>query len=155
MSDSNRPITPLRQRMIDDMNMRKFTKGTQRGYIRAIYEFTRFLGASPDTTTADDLRDYQLYLVNEGVSGTTINSRISGLKFFFGITLDQPDLTRKMQPLRTQRKLINVLSPNEVKRLIESAPGMKYKVALSLAYGAGLRAGEVVRLKVTDPAWQD
>lgn len=150
MSDSNRPISPLRQRMIDDMTLRKLTQGTQRGYIRAVKQLTRFLGRSPDTATADDLRDYQLHMVNEGLAGGNINSNITALKFFFGVTLDQPDITRKMKPVRVHRKLLLVLIPGDVKRLIESAPGMKYKVAFSVAYGAGLRAGEVVRLKVTD-----
>lgn len=150
MSDSNRPISPLRQRMIDDMTLRKLTQGTQRGYIRAVKQLTRFLGRSPDTATADDLRDYQLHMVNEGLAGGNINSNITALKFFFGVTLDQPDITRKMKPVRVHRKLLSVFSPGDVKRLIESAPDMKYKIAFSVAYGAGLRAGEVVRLKVTD-----
>jgi len=150
MSDSTRPISPLRQRMIDDMTMRKLTTGTQRGYIRAVKQLTRFLGRSPGEATADDLRAYQLHMVNEGLAGGNINSNITALKFFFSVTLDQSDITRKMKPVRVHRKLMSVLSPGDVKRLIESAPGMKYKVAFSVAYGAGLRAGEVVRLKVAD-----
>ena len=104
MSDSTRPISPLRQRMIDDMTMRKLTTGTQRGYIRAVKQLTRFLGRSPGEATADDLRDYQLHMVNEGVAGGNINSNITALKFFFSVTLDQSDITRKMKPVRRNEK---------------------------------------------------
>jgi integrase/recombinase XerD len=150
MPHTTKTISPLRQRMIEDMTMRKLTPATQRGYIRAVKRLTRYLGRSPDTASADDLRLYQMHLGAEGMSDANINSNITALKFFFTVTLDQPDVTRKMHHLRVYRKLPNVLSPGDVKLLIEAAPKLKYKAALSVAYGAGLRAAEVCALRVTD-----
>ena len=90
MTQSTQDITALRQRMIDDMRMRKFAAKTQSHYIRAVIQFTRFLGASPDTATVEDLRRYQLHLVDRGTSPVSLNAAISGLKFFFEITLIVP-----------------------------------------------------------------
>ena len=150
MSQSTQTITALRQRMIDDMRMRKFSPKTQTGYIRAVRQFAGFLGASPDTATVEDLRRYQLHLVDRGTSPVSLNAAITGLKFFFEVTLGRADVMAKMQPLRVPRKLPVVLSSEEVARLIAAAGNVKYQVALSLAYGAGLRASEVSRLKVGD-----
>jgi len=143
-------ISPLRQRMIDDMRMRKFGAKTQSQYIRAVIQFTRFLGASPDTATVEDLRRYQLHLVDRGTSPVSLNAAISGLRFFFEITLDRADLMAKMHSVRIPRTLPVILSPEEVTRLIAGAENLKHQVALSIAYGAGLRASEVVGLKVGD-----
>lgn len=148
MTESN--ISPLRQRMIDDMTLRKLSPTTQLGYIRAVKRLTRFLGRSPDTATAEDLRLFQMHLVEQGVSSTTINATISGLRFFFEVTLDQPQMLRRMSPVRAPQKLPRVLSIEDVARLLKCAPNLKAKAALSVAYGAGLRAKEVVQLKVTD-----
>jgi site-specific recombinase XerD len=150
MSPSTQSTSELRQRMIDDMRMRKFAAKTQSHYIRAVIQFTRFLGASPDTATVEDLRRYQLHLVDRGTSPVSLNAAISGLKFFFEITLDRADLMAKMHSVRIPRTLPVILSPEEVTRLIASAETLKHQVALSVAYGAGLRASEVVSLKVGD-----
>lgn len=150
MTQTTRTVSALRQRMIDDMRMRKFAAKTQSQYIRAVSQFTRFLGASPDTATAEDLRRYQLHLVDHGTSPVSLNAAISGLKFFFEITLARAEAMAKMHSVRIPRTLPVILSPEEVTRLIASAENLKYQVALSLAYGAGLRASEVVSLKVTD-----
>ena len=150
MTQSTQDITALRQRMIDDMRMRKFAAKTQSQYIRAVIQFTRFLGASPDTATVEDLRRYQLHLVDRGTSPVSLNAAISGLKFFFEITLDRADLMAKMHSVRIPRTLPVILSPEEVTRLIAAAENLKHQVALSVAYGAGLRASEVVSLKVGD-----
>jgi integrase/recombinase XerD len=143
-------VSPLRQRMIDDMRMRKMGGKTQIGYIRAVRRFTAYLKRSPDTATADDLRRFQLHMVDTGTSPTTINGTLSGLKFFFDITLGRGELMVKMQPVPQPRKLPVVLSCEEVARLIAAAPNLKSQAALSVAYGAGLRANEVVSLKVSD-----
>ena len=143
-------ISPLRQRMIEDMRMRKLGDRTQDGYLRAVRYFTKYLGRSPDTATVEDLRNYQLYLVDHGVSPVSLNSAISGLKFFFNVTLDRPELMAKMQPVHLPRKLPVILSPEEVKRLIAAAGNLKHQTALALAYATGLRVSEVVSLKVTD-----
>ena len=97
MPDSN--ITPLRQRMIDDMSLRKLGEKTQTGYIRAVKRLTRHLGRAPDTATPEDLRLFQKHLVEQGVSSQTINATITGLRFFFEVTLDQPGALRRMSRL--------------------------------------------------------
>ncbi|MBK6744460.1 MAG: site-specific integrase [Hydrogenophilales bacterium] len=150
MSTTLHPISPLRQRMLDDMRMRKFGEKTQLDYVRAVRKFTQYLGRSPDTASIDDLRNYQLYLVDHGTSPYTLNSTISGLKFFFGVTLDRPEVMAKMQPVHLPRKLPVILSPDEVKRLIAAAGNLKHQTALALAYATGLRVSEVVSLKVGD-----
>jgi len=143
-------VSPLRQRMIDDMRMRKLDGKTQIHYIRAVRRLAAFLKRSPDTATAEELRRFQLHMVDTGTSPTTINGTLSGLKFFFDITLGRGELMVKMQPVQQSRKLPVVLSCEEVARLIAAAPNLKSQAALSVAYGAGLRASEVTSLKVTD-----
>lgn len=150
MTRKSHSISPLRQRMIDDMTMRKLSLKTQGTYIRAVRNFTRFLGRSPDTASAEDLRRYQLHMVSTGVSSITINATITGLRFLFEVTLERPETLKRMSPVQLERKLPTVLSVEEVTRLLQNAPGIKYQAALSVAYGAGLRASEVVGLKVTD-----
>jgi integrase/recombinase XerD len=147
---SEKPISPLRQRMLDDMNMRRFTLDTQRDYIRAVKKLAAFLGRSPDTATAEDLRAFQLHLTETGVQPPTINTTVTVLRFFFKVTLDRPEITRHLVFVYEPRKLPRVLSCEEVLRLLEAAPSPKHKAALSVAYGAGLRAMEVVALKVSD-----
>ena len=150
MDSSTQKITPLRQRMIEDMRMRKLADKTQSHYIRAVRQFAGFLGRSPDTASGEDLRRYQLHLVDRGTSPVSLNAAITGLKFFFEVTLDQGELIAKMQPVRVPRTLPVVLSREEVARLIAAAGNLKHQTALSVAYGAGLRASEVVALKVGD-----
>ena len=150
MTATTPAISPLRQRMIDDMRLRKLADKTQSHYLRAVRQFSLFLGHSPDRATIEDLRRYQLHLVDQGISAISLNAAIAGLKFFFDVTLDHPQLMRKMQSVRIPRTLPVVLSREEVARLIEAAGNIKYQTALSLAYGTGLRAGEVVALKVGD-----
>jgi integrase len=147
---SQKPITPLRQRMLEDMSLRGFTPGTQQDYIRAVKNLASFLGRSPDTASAEDLRAFQLHLSATGVQPPTINTTVTVLRFFFKVTLDRPETTRHLVFVYEPRKLPRVLSPEEVLRLLEAAPGPKHKAALSVAYGAGLRAMEVVALKVCD-----
>ena len=147
---SEKPISRLRQRMIDDMTVRRFTCDTQRDYVRAVKKLATFLGRSPDTATAEELRAFQLHLTETGVQPPTINATVTVLRFFFKVTLDKPEITRHLAFVYEPRKLPRVLSPEEVLRLLEAAPSPKHKAALSVAYGAGLRAMEVVALKVGD-----
>ncbi len=140
----------VRQRMIEDMTVRNFVEKTRNDYIRHVKTFTAFLSRSPDKATAEDLRRFQLYQTESGVRPPTINSSVAALRFFFTVTLDQPDIARRLTFVREPRKIPVVLSPDEVARLLEAAPGPKYKAALSAAYGAGLRVSEVVALKVPD-----
>jgi len=143
-------VSPLRQRMIEDMTMRKLKPTTQRGYLRSVKRLALFLGHSPHTATAEELRGFQLDLVNQGASATTINGLLSGLHFLFDITLNNPDALRSMSSIYQPRKIPVVLSQQEVRQLLDAPVSLKYKAALSVAYGAGLRASEVTHLKVTD-----
>jgi integrase/recombinase XerD len=144
------PISPLRRRMIEDMTIRKFAPRTQEGYIRAVKAFSAFFGASPEKASFEDLRRYQLHLVASGAGSPTINHTVTALRFFFIVTLRKPQVVVRLPFIREPRKLPIVLSPEEVARLLDAAPGLKYKAALSVAYGAGLRASEVISLKVKD-----
>jgi len=150
MDLSTPAVSPLRQRMIDDMRMRKMAPKTQSAYIRNVSRLAAYLNRSPDTATVEDLRRFQLHLVDHGISPITLNATITSLKFFFDVTVRRPDLTVGMQSVRVPQKLPVVLSRDEVARLIAAAPNLKYQTALALAYGAGLRVSEVVALKVGD-----
>ncbi|SDR44136.1 Phage integrase family protein [Rhizobiales bacterium GAS113] len=147
---TNEAMSPLRRRMIEDMTVRKFVEKTQKDYIRHVKDLAAFLGRSPDTATAEDLRRYQLHLSDTGVRPPSINSAVSALRFFFSITIDRAAVTKPLTFVAEPRKIPVVLSPEEVARFLEAAPGPKYKAALSAAYGAGLRVSEVVALKVSD-----
>jgi site-specific recombinase XerD len=136
--------------MIEDMTLRKLSSKTQIGYIRWVKQLAGFLKHSPDTATAEDLRRFQLHLVEHGVSRPSLNAAVTALQFFFDVTLGRAEVMAKMSHVHEPRKLPVILSPEEVTRLLEAAPGLKYQAALSVAYGAGLRASEVVALKVDD-----
>jgi integrase/recombinase XerD len=143
-------VSPLRQRMLQDMAMRGLREHTQHDYVRFVRSFAAFLRRPPDTATAEDIRRFQVHQAESGVQPPTINSSVSALRFFFTVTLDRPDLSRRLVLVRHPRKLPDVLSVEEVGRLLEAAPGLKYKAALGTAYGAGLRVSEVAALKVDD-----
>ena len=132
------------------MTVRNFVEKTRNDYIRQVKTFTAFLGRLPDTATAEDLRRFQLHQTRTGVRPPSINGSVAALRFFFTVTLDRPEMARHLTFVREPRKMPAVLSPEEVARLLEAAPGPKYKAALSAAYGAGLRVSEVVALKVSD-----
>jgi Site-specific recombinase XerD len=150
MDTTTRTGSPLRQRMIEDMRMRKLEHRTQEGYIRAVRKLTAYLKRSPDTATVEDLRNFQLHLVDTGTSPITLNATLTGLKFFFDITLGRGELMARMQPVKLPRTVPVVLSMQEAAALIAAARNIKHQAALSVAYGAGLRASEVCRLKVGD-----
>ena len=150
VSTIDRPVSALRQRMLDDMAMRGLRSDTQRDYIRVVRSFAAFLGRSPDTATAEDIRRFQVHQHESGVQPPTINCSVSALRFFFTVTLDRPDLSRRLVLARYPLKLPAVPTVEEVGRLLEAAPGPKYKAILGTAYGAGLRVSEVASLKVDD-----
>lgn len=143
-------VSPLRQRLIDEMEMRRFGRETQRNYIRDVARFATFLGRPPDTATAEEVRCFQVEQLDQGVSVPTMNAIVSALRFFFTQTLDRPDLARKLVRTGHIRKLPVVLSQDEVARLLGATTCLKHQAALSVAYGAGLRAAEVTALKVRD-----
>ena len=144
------PVISLRQRLIEEMNMRRFSRETQRNYIRDVGRFASFLRRPPDTATTDDLRRFQVEQRDAGVPVPTMNSIVSALRFFFTHTLDRPDLARKLVRLSHPRKLPVVLSRDEVARLLNATTCLKHQAALSVAYGAGLRVAEVSALKIAD-----
>ena len=144
------PVSPLRQQLVDDMAMRRFSRETQRNYVRDVGRFATFLGRRPDTATADDLRRFQVEQQDAGTPVPTMNSIVSALRFFFTRTVDRPDLARKLVRLARPRKLPVVLSRDEVARLLNATTCLKHQAALSVAYGAGLRVAEVSALKVSD-----
>jgi site-specific recombinase XerD len=143
-------ISPLRQRMIEDMNSRKLSAGTQKYHIRSCQRFAAFLKRSPDTADPEDIRRFQLHLAQSGVSISNRNRIMTGLKFLFRVTLRRPDLTAEIYHIREPQKIPLVISTDEAKRLLAVAKSLKVRVLLSLAYGCGLRAGEVVRLRAGD-----
>ena len=143
-------ISPLRQRLIDDMSMRRFSQETQRNYIRDVGRFATFLRRPPNMARAEDLGRFQVEQQGAGVPVPPINSIVSALRFFFTYTIDRPDLARKLVRVAHPRTLPVVLSRDEVARLLDATTCLKHQAALSVAYGAGLRVAEVSALKVTD-----
>ena len=141
-------ISPLRQRMIEDMNARKLCAGTQRGHIHSCKRFAGFLKRSPDTATLEDIRLFQLHLAEAGVSICNRNRIMTGLRFLFRVTLRRLDLAAEIYHIREPQKIPLVMSADETKRLLAVTSSLKARILLSLGYGCGLRAGEVVRLKV-------
>jgi site-specific recombinase XerD len=141
-------VSPLRQRMIEDMNARKLGAGTQKGHIRSCKRFAAFLKRSPDTATAEDIRRFQLHLSETGASICNRNRIMTGLRFLFRVTLRRLDLAAEIYHIREPQKIPLVMSQDETRRLLAVAGSLKVRTLLSLGYGCGLRAGEVVRLKV-------
>jgi integrase/recombinase XerD len=144
------PVSPLRQRLIDDMIMRRFSPETQRNYLRDVGRFATWLGRSPHTAIGEDLRRFQIEQREAGVPAPTMNSIVAALRFFFTHTLDRPELARKLVRTAHARKIPVVLTQPEVKRMLDATTCLKHQAALSVAYGAGLRVGEVSALKVRD-----
>jgi site-specific recombinase XerD len=140
----------LRERFIADMTVRGFTDKTRKDYLRTVAGFAAFLGRSPGTATAEDIRRFQIQQSEGGMNAPAMNSTVAALRFFFTTTVDRPDLSRKLIRLRYPRKLPVVLSSDEAARLIAATTCLKHRAALSVAYGAGLRVAEVASLKVGD-----
>jgi site-specific recombinase XerD len=136
---TDQAMSPLRRRMIEDMTISKFAAKTQHDYVQRVKDFAVFLGRSPDTASKEDVRCYQLHLASSGAHTPKLNGAVSALRFFFDVTLDRPELAKQAAFVYEPRKVPVVLSPEEVARFLEAAPGLKYKAALSVAYGAGLR----------------
>ena len=141
-------VSPLRQRMIEDMNARKLGTHTQRSHILSCKRFAAFLKRSPATATAEDIRRFQLHLSQTSVSICNRNRIMTGLRFLFRVTLRRLDLAAEIYHLREPQKIPLVISPDETRRLLAVASNLKVRTLLSLGYGCGLRASEVVRLKV-------
>jgi len=143
-------ITPLRQRMIEDMAIRRLAPGTQAFYVSAVAKFAGHFRRSPDLLGYEEVRAYQLHLVQSGLHVGSVNRAVTALRFFYRVTMGRRDAPEMIPLARRPEKLRAVLTPEEVARLIGAAPGAKYRAAISVAYGAGLRASEVIALKVCD-----
>jgi len=143
-------INPLRRRMIEDMTIRNFDQRTQQAYIRSVRSCCRYCGQRPEALTFEDVRRYQLHLGQCGLAASSINGAMVALRFFFRVTLRRPEAVDYIPIARAAQRLPVVLSRSEVSRLLEATPSLKWRTALSVAYGAGLRASEVVGLKVSD-----
>jgi len=147
---SKNPVTPLRQRMIEDMAARKLGRHSQRSHLSSRERFADFLERSPETATADDIRLFQLFLIESGASICNRNRIMTGVRFLFRVTLRRHDLAAEIYHLKEPRKVPLVMSQDEIRRLLAMTMNIKLRAMLSLAYGCGLRAGEVVRLKAGD-----
>ncbi len=147
---TTRPISRLRQRMLDELAIREFGDKTRDDYIRHVKTFTIFIGRAPDTATPDDLRAFQAHQRQNGVQPPTLNSAVSALRFFFTFACDRPELGQYLRIVKQPQKLPVVLTQDEAARLMEAAPGPKYRAIFGVAYGAGLRVGEVANLLVSD-----
>jgi len=143
-------VSPLRRRMIEDMAARKLNPHTQRSHIYSCKRFAAWLKRSPDTATPDEVRRFQLYLIESGASICNRNRIMTGVRFLFRITLRRHDLAAEVWHIKEPQKLPPVLSPEEVKRVLTMAMSLKARAMLTLAYGCGLRASEVVRLRAGD-----
>jgi site-specific recombinase XerD len=143
-------ISPLRQRMIEDMSARQLQPPTQKGHIRACMRFAAFFKRSPETATAEDIRRFQLHLAESDVSICHRNRTMTGLRFLFRVTLRRLDLAEEIYHIKEPQKIPLVMSPDETRRLLAVARTLKVRVLLALGYGCGLRASEVVRLRVGD-----
>jgi integrase/recombinase XerD len=143
-------MSPLRQRMIDDMKLRRMGEHGQRDYLRAVRNFMVFLGRSPDKAEAADLKRYQLHLIENGASNYHVNGISTALRFFYKVTLDRPEVLKGLKTLPLPDRLPVVLSQDEVLRFLNHAANIKHRAALSVAYGCGLRVSEIVNLKISD-----
>src|SRR5262245_19198845 len=143
-------VSPLRQRMIEDMAARKLTPHTQRSHISSCRRFAAWLKRSPDTATPDEVRRFQLHLIESGASICNRNRIMTGVRFLFRVTLRRHDLAAEIWHIKEPERLPSVLSPEEVKRVLTMATSLQARAMLTLAYGCGLRAGEVVRLRAGD-----
>ena len=150
MTDTDRQLSPLRRRMIDDMTVRNLSPATQRSYIHAVAKFSRYFGRSPDRLDIEDVRAYQVYLVSQGISWPALNQTVCALRFFYGVTLGRNEIPERIAYAREPRKLPVILGADEVVRFLEAVPSLKTRTALTTAYAAGLRASEAVSLKVAD-----
>jgi integrase/recombinase XerD len=143
-------ISPLRRRMVEDMTVRNLSPATQRSYLYAVAKFSRFFGKSPERLELEDVRTYQVHLASQGIAWATLNQTVAALRFFYGVTLNRPEIPERIAYAREPRRLPVVLSADEVVRFLEAVPSLKSRTALTTAYATGLRVSEVVALKVAD-----
>src|SRR5258707_7258257 len=138
MSKTN-TVSPLRQRMLEDMVARKLNPHTQRSHISSCRRFAAWLKRSPDTATPDEVRGFQLHLIESGASICKRNRIMTRVRFLFRVTLRRHDLAAEVWHIKEPQKLPPVLSPQEVKRVMIMATSLPARAMLTLAYGCGLQ----------------
>ena len=143
-------MTPLRQRMCEEMQIRNFSPDTQRTYLTAVRQFAQHFGQSPAELGPDHIRTYQLHLLAQQRSPSTLTITVCALRFLYQVTLGQDWAVKALPYPRRPKQLPIVLSLAEVAQLLAATPGIKPHALLATAYAAGLRVSEVVRLKVSD-----
>lgn len=144
-------MTPLRQRMLEDLQIRHYSPTTIRLYLYAIRAFSKHFGKPPDQLGAEHIRRYQLFLVKEKkVSTSTYVLMVCALRFFYTHTLHRKVAIDRIPFPRRERKLPLILSRDEVKAVLEAPLDLRHRAMLAILYGAGLRVSEVTRLKVAD-----
>ena len=143
-------ISPLRQRMIDDMTIRNMSPNTKNIYISAVARFSAYHRRSPDQLGLEDIRDYHLHLVSRNLKPTTINPIMGALRFFYGKTLGQKDIVDEIPYARRADSLPAVLSREEVERFLKTVRNLKMRTAFITIYAAGLRVSELVALTSRD-----
>ena len=142
-------MTPLRQRFIEDMQLRNFAPTTQRSYVHYVAEFARYFRRSPEQLDLEAVRHYQLHLIEQcKLSTASVNTFTSAVQFLYLTTLEMPWSKEDFARPRVEYKLPVVPSPDEVRRLFKHIPGIKNRAALMLCFGAGLRVSEAVNLKI-------
>ena len=142
-------MTPLRQRMIEDMQIRNLSPHTQDSYVQQISQFARYFGKSPAELLPEDIRTYQVYLTNEKrLASSSILIAVSAIRFLFKVTLKREwDLGEVVPTCKKPQRLPTILSPEEVVQFLDGVPGIKHRMILTTCYAAGLRISEAVRLK--------
>ncbi len=141
-------ITHLRRRMIKDMTVRNLSPATQASYITAVKKFSRYYRRSPAELGVEEVRAYQVHLVENGIAWATLNPTVSALRFFYGVTLGREDLPERIPYARVPKTLPVVLSAAEVARLIEAVDDVVCRTALATVYATGLRTAEVLSLRI-------
>jgi len=141
-------VSPLRQRMIEDMTARGLGQQSQRGHIRACKRFAAYLKRSPETATAEDVRLFQLHLMESGLTIQNRNRTMTGVRFLLRVTMRRLDLAAEIFHVKEPVRIPQILSAEEAKRLLLMAGKLQVRMLFSIGYGAGLRVSEVVKLKV-------
>jgi integrase/recombinase XerD len=142
-------MTPLRQRFIDDLRLRNYAQRTIETYVGRIVAFAKHFGRSPDLLGPEEVRTFQLHLLERRVSWSSFNQAVCALRFLYGTTLGRPEQLPLIPYGKRPKTLPSVLAPQEVLRLIDAAPTPRDRIFLQVAYGCGLRLSELIHLQVT------
>jgi site-specific recombinase XerD len=144
-------MTALRQRMLEDLRLRNYSPRTLKIYVDHVARFARHFGKSPEQLGPEEIRAYQVYLINEKhASWSTFNQAVCALRFLYRVTLSRPWTVEQVPFARPTRRLPAVLSPDEVERLLAAVSNRKHRLVLMTMYATGLRVSEALHLKLAD-----